>query len=105
MKVVEGKRAQPRVAFGQLLEAGLLKPGAELCDAKRRWTATVRVDGSLEVMSGDKKGTTGSIHKAGALVQDFDACNGWTFWHVIGKDGELQVIDDLRSIIRAEIAA
>ena len=105
LKVVEGKRAQPRVAFGQLLEAGLLKPGAELFDKKRRWTATVRVDGSLEVLSGDKAGTTGSIHKAGALVQELDACNGWTFWHFVGEDGELHLIDDLRSIIRADMAA
>lgn len=105
LKMVEGKRAQPRVAFGQLLEAGLIKPGVELCDAKRRWKACVRVDGSLEIMSGEKKGETGSIHKAGAIVQDLDACNGWTFWHVIGKGDKLQLIDELRSIIRAEMAA
>lgn len=100
LKVVEGKRAQPRVAFGQLLEADLIKPGAELFDTKRRWTATVRADGSLEVLSGDKKGTIGSIHKAGALVQELDACNGWTFWHFVDEDGKLQQIDVLRAVIR-----
>ena len=65
----------------------------------------MRVDGSLELLSGAKKGITGSIHKAGALVQELDACNGWTFWHFVGEDGKLQLIDELRSIIRAEMAA
>jgi hypothetical protein len=27
-------------------------------------------------------GQAGSIHKVGAHVQGFDACNGWTFWHL-----------------------
>jgi len=105
LKVVEGKRAAPRVAFGQVLEAGLLKPGAELYDTQRRWQAVVRVDGSLEVRVGEKKGTSGSIHKAGALVQALDACNGWTFWYFEDETGKLRQIDELRSVIRAGMTA
>ncbi len=103
LKVVEGKKAEPRVAFGQLLETGLLKPAAILSDSKNRWQAKVRVDGSLEVMKGDEKGFIGSIHKAGAKVQGLDACNGWTFWH-FEEDGSTKSIDTLRGIIRQNLA-
>jgi len=94
LTVTEGKRALPRVAFGALLEAGLIKPGAILTDSKKRWKATVRIDGSLE-----HKGDNASIHRMGAKVQGLDACNGWTFWHVL-ESGNMTLIDDLRSDYR-----
>ncbi|MEM7068909.1 MAG: site-specific DNA-methyltransferase [Pseudomonadota bacterium] len=97
--VTTGKRAEPRVAFGALLESGLLKPGAVLTDTKKRWKAKVRIDGSLE-----HEGEAASIHKMGAKVQGLDACNGWTFWHI--KDGAKWVqIDELRKIYRKEVLA
>ena len=103
LKVSQGKRAAPRVPFGSLLEAGLLKAGATLTDSKERWTAKVRMDGSLEVVGKDIS-ATGSIHRMGAHVQGLDACNGWTFWHY--KDGrKLKPIDDLRSVIRDQMEA
>ncbi len=95
LEVTRGKRALPRVPFGNLLENGMLKPGAELTCAKGRHRAKVRVDGSL--VSGDH---TGSIHKVGALVQGAEACNGWTFWH-IRQEGALEPIDVLRQKIRS----
>ncbi|MGI9352642.1 MAG: site-specific DNA-methyltransferase [Rhizobiaceae bacterium] len=95
--VTTGKRAEPRVAFGALLESGLLKPGAVLSDSKKRWKAKVRIDGSLE-----HEGETASIHRMGAKVQGLDACNGWTFWHVI--DGKTwKPIDELRKTYRREV--
>lgn len=95
--VTSGKRAEPRVAFGSLIEAGYLKPGTVLRDAKKRWTAKIRIDGSLE-----REGETASIHKMGAIVQGLEACNGWTFWHV--KNGKKDVpIDELRKVYRAEV--
>jgi modification methylase len=90
-------REAPRVAFAQLLERGLVSPGAELVDAKRRHLATVRADGALMW-----NGHVGSIHKIGAMVQGAEACNGWTFWHVEGK-GALTLIDELRARLRAEM--
>lgn len=105
LKVVEGKRNAPRVAFGQLLEVGLLRPGAVLTDMKKRHKASVRVDGSLEILNGDRAGDILSIHKGGAAVQGFDACNGWTFWCFEDERGELKLIDDLRTIIRENMAA
>ncbi|WP_083656446.1 site-specific DNA-methyltransferase [Mongoliimonas terrestris] len=93
------KRAEPRIPFGSLLESGLIAPGAHLTDARRRFVAEVRADGSLAAY-----GETGSIHRMGARVQGLDACNGWTFWHTdIG--GALQPIDVLRGEIRRRIGA
>jgi len=99
LATVRGKRAEPRVPFGNLIEAGLIDPGAILTDAKSRYRALVRADGSLQ--SGE---VTGSIHRVGALVQGLDACNGWTFWHV-DRGGTREPIDALRDIIRREMAA
>ncbi|KQM35402.1 MULTISPECIES: site-specific DNA-methyltransferase [Rhizobium/Agrobacterium group] len=98
LTVMTGKKAEPRVAFNVLLESGLVRPGQVLTDAKRRYTAIIRADGT--VSSG---GDAGSIHRLGAKVQGLDACNGWTFWHY--QDGDaLKPIDDLRSVIRMELA-
>src|SRR5215210_5258936 len=83
-------RSAPRVAFGLLVESGLVPPGTALTDAKGRWTALVRADGSIS--SGAH---SGSIHKVGAALQGAPSCNGWTFWHV-EQAGALQPLDALR---------
>ncbi len=98
LKTTQSKRAAPRVAFGSLVEQGLIKPGATLSDPKQRYEAIVRADGSLS--SGEH---TGSIHKVGALVQGAEACNGWTFWHAL-VDGKPTVIDEFREAIRAQMS-
>lgn len=98
LKVMTGKRAEPRVAFVSVIEAGLLRPGTVLCDAKRRHAAIVRADGTLSA-----NGDAGSIHRMGAKVQGFDACNGWTFWHY-EENGVLKPIDALRAEIRVNMA-
>lgn len=97
LTVMTGKKAEPRVAFNTLVESGLVLPGQVLTDARRRYSAIIRADGTI-VSGGD----AGSIHKIGAKVQGFDACNGWTFWHY--QDGEaLKPIDDLRAVIRSQM--
>ncbi len=88
------RRSEPRVAFASVVEAGLVRPGEQLIDARRRHAAMVRADGALTLGP-----ATGSIHKIGALAQGLPACNGWTFWHV-ERAGSLMLIDDLRSNIR-----
>ncbi|MBL0767383.1 site-specific DNA-methyltransferase [Sphingopyxis sp. DHUNG17] len=91
VKTMMAPKAATRVAFGTLVECGMIAPGSVLSDAKRRWKAVVRVDGSLDC-DGQP---AGSIHKVGAGVQGAPSCNGWTFWHV--DDGkELRVIDAVR---------
>jgi modification methylase len=88
---MQSPKSQPRVAFGQLVENGYIRPGTQITDKKRRFGAIVRADGSLKWT--DKYG---SIHKIGALVQNAPSCNGWTFWYYQTPKGELKVIDDLR---------
>jgi modification methylase len=92
-------REAPRVAFSELIERGMIMPGAKLFDAKKKLGALVRADGAI--MFGDK---VGSIHRMGAVAQGAQACNGWTFWHVETKKG-LKLIDELRAEIRAGMAA
>jgi modification methylase len=99
IEVTGSKKAEPRIPFGQIVEAGLLRAGDTLYCAKGRNAARVRADGSLVV--GD---LSGSIHKVGAMVQSAPACNGWTYWHFRSDKG-LAPIDDLRAKVRAEIAA
>ena len=76
----------PRVAFGLLVDIGLIKAGATLTSKDGKYSAIVTANGSLK--SGHIEG---SIHKVGAVLQDQPSCNGWTFWHI---DGVL--IDDIR---------
>jgi modification methylase len=98
LKVTVGKRAEPRVPFGSLIERGLVKAGDMLFDPSTRIAARVRADGSIAC-----KDASGSIHKIGAHVQGAEACNGWTFWHV-KKGANLVPIDMLRQQVRAEMA-
>jgi modification methylase len=90
MQTVPDKRDAPRVAFGVLVESGLVPPGTVLTDSRRRWSATVRADGSISCES-----HAGSIHKVGAALQGAPSCNGWTFWHV-EEGGALTLLDGLR---------
>jgi modification methylase len=90
MTVMTESRSAPRVAFGVLVESGLVPAGSNLVDAKRRWTASIRADGSI--LCGPH---AGSIHKVGAALQSAPSCNGWTFWHV-DDAGQLDPIDSLR---------
>jgi len=91
LTTMQSPKAAPRVAFGSLVENGMLSPGTVLTDTKRRWKATVGADGSLK----SECGQAGSIHKLGATLQKAPACNGWTFWHFEAVDG-LKPIDALR---------
>ncbi len=90
LSIMQSPKQQPKVAFGTLVETGYITPGTVLTDAKRRWKAVVRADGSLE-----GEGHNGSIHGVGSKVQGAPSCNGWTFWQIETKDG-LQPIDALR---------
>ncbi len=92
LKIMQSKRAAPKVAFGTLVETGWIAPGTVLTDKKRRFSASVRADGSL--LNGTQ---TGSIHSVGAGVQGAPSCNGWTFWH-LEHQGEWKPLDAIRQL-------
>ena len=98
LMVAPTKRAEPRVPFLSVIEAGHIRPGETVTDERRRFRATVRPDGQL-----DNGLVIGSIHKIGALVQGLPACNGWTFWHV-ERGGKPVVIDTFRAGLRQAMA-
>jgi modification methylase len=95
LAVMGSKRAEPKVPFGALVEAGLLRPGDRLYCPKGEREARVRADGSLV-----HGAMTGSIHKLGALLENTPACNGWTYWRFKSDQG-FKSIDALREQIRA----
>ena len=97
LEVTTSKRAEPRVAFGQLVERGMLRPGEELWSLNGKRKAKVRADGTL--VSNDVKG---SIHQVGAHLEGAPSCNGWTYW-AFKRDGKMVSIDVLRQQIRAEM--
>ena len=92
LTTMQSKRTAPRVAFGTLVEAGFVKPGTQVFDKKRHWTATVRADGSLV---SDK--LIGSIHQVGKDLQGAPSCNGWTFWH-FEDEGLVKPLDSARQL-------
>jgi modification methylase len=97
LEVTRSKRAEPRVAFGVLVERGMLTPGEELWSLNGRHKAKIRADGTL--IGDDVKG---SIHQVGAALEGAPSCNGWTYWGY-KRDGKNVPIDVLRQQIRAEM--
>tara|TARA_B110000438_G_scaffold58876_1_gene58955 strand:+ start:2007 stop:3086 length:1080 start_codon:yes stop_codon:yes gene_type:complete len=95
----KSRRDLPKVPFGELVEQGIIPPGAVLTDKKERFKATVSIDGSLKI-----KGISGSIHQVGAKLQGLPSCNGWDFWHVKEKSSQI-LLDDIRGDYRSKKTA
>ena len=94
VRLTKSRRDLPKVPFGELVEQGIIPPGAVLTDKKERFKATVSIDGSLKI-----KDLSGSIHQMGAKIQGLPSCNGWDFWHVKNKSKSI-LLDDIRSNYR-----
>ena len=92
LTTMQSRKEAPRVAFGALVEAGWITPGTEIFDKKRRFSAIVRADGSVEAGK-----ESGSIHHVGKVLQDAPSCNGWTFWH-LQHEGVAKPLDALRQL-------
>ena len=94
LDTLQNNRTKPRIPFGSLVEMGLIKPGTEIYDQKKKVNAKIMVDGSIKYQQSE-----GSIHKVAAKIIGAESCNGWTFWHY--KSGNsLKPIDDLRQRLR-----
>jgi modification methylase len=97
LMVTRSKKEEPRVPFGQVIEAGFIRPGDMLISPNGK-RARVRADGSLALGE-----ATGSIHRIGALAANAPACNGWSFWSLETKRGP-QPIENFRREIRRQMA-
>ena len=90
LDTVENNKSKPRIPFGSLVELGILKPGTNLFDHKKKINAKIMADGSIKY-----KESEGSIHKIAAKVMGTETCNGWTYWHC-DINGSAVLIDSLR---------
>ena len=98
LEAARSRRSEPRVAFGTIVELGMLEAGSTLYNVRRELAAKVRADGTL--VHGD---LSGSIHRLGATLLGQPACNGWLFWHYEAAGG-LEPIDLLRTEARRRLS-
>ena len=96
VSMAKSRKDLPKVPFGELVEQGIIPPGAVLTDNKERYKATVSIDGTLKI-----KGLSGSIHQLGAKVQGLPSCNGWDFWHLKEKKSSI-LLDEIRDNYRTK---
>ena len=94
VKMKKSRKDLPKVAFGEVVEQGIIPPGAVLTDKKEKYKATVTVDGSLKINN-----ISGSIHQVGATIQGLSNCNGWDFWHIKNKSTSI-LLDEVRDKYR-----
>ena len=87
---MENKKSKLRIPFGSLVELGIIKPGTNIFDQKKKINAKIMADGSIKHSSGE-----GSIHKVAAKILGTESCNGWTYWHC-NINGSIKPIDNLR---------
>jgi len=92
LDTLENKKTKPRVPFGSLVELGIIKPGTNIFDQKKKINAKIMADGSIKHSSGE-----GSIHKVAAKILGAESCNGWTYWYC-NIEGSIKPIDNLRQI-------
>ncbi len=93
-------RRQPRLPFGALLEAGLLRPGQALYFGGRDGAlASVLADG--RVQCGE---LIGSIHQVARLLSGAP-CNGWTAWYYEDANTQERLpVDRLRQRLREALS-
>lgn len=95
IEVAAPKRDEIRVAFKELIDAGLLYVGQTLVSPRGERVMITR-DGKLtHSLYG-----TASIHVMAARMQHSVSFNGWDYWSGVRRDGTLVPIDELRKYIR-----
>ncbi|MBC8302100.1 MAG: site-specific DNA-methyltransferase [Pelagibacterales bacterium] len=94
LNALQNNRSKPRIPFGSLVEMGVIKPGTEIYDQKKKINAKIMVDGSIKYQKSE-----GSIHKVAAKILGAESCNGWTYWHY-QSGNSLKPIDELRQRLR-----
>ena len=94
LDTLQNNKSKPRIPFGSLVEMGVIKPGTEIYDQKKKIHAKIMVDGSIKYQESE-----GSIHKIAAKIIGAESCNGWTYWHY-QSGNSLKPIDELRQRLR-----
>ena len=97
LDTIKNNRSKPRIPFGSLVELGVIKPGTEIYDQKKKVNAKIMADGSIKYQKSE-----GSIHKVAAKILGAESCNGWTYWHY-QSGNSLKPIDELRQRLRPSI--
>jgi modification methylase len=95
IEVSKPKRDEVRVAFKELIDAGLLFVGQTLV-SPRGERVMITHDGQLTHQLYGKA----SIHVMAAKLQRSVSFNGWDYWSAQKQDGTLVAIDELRKYIR-----
>ena len=90
LDTLKNNKSKPRVPFGSLVELGIIKPGTNIFDQKKKINAKIMADGSIKHSS-----VEGSIHKVAAKILGAESCNGWTYWYC-NVGGSIVPIDNLR---------
>ena len=90
MDTLKNNRSKPRIPFGSLVELGIINPGTDIFDQKKKVNAKIMADGSIKHSK-----VEGSIHKVAAAILGAESCNGWTYWHY-NMNGSMVPIDNLR---------
>ena len=90
LDTIKNNKSKPRIPFGTLVELGIVKPGMNIFDQKKRINAKIMADGSIKYNNSE-----GSIHKVAAKIIGAESCNGWTYWHC-NMDGTIVQLDSLR---------
>ena len=90
LDTLQNNRSKPRIPFGSLVELGIVKPGMDIFDQKRKVNAKIMADGSIKYQKSE-----GSIHKIAAKILGAESCNGWTYWYY-NMNGSIVPIDNLR---------
>ena len=82
----------PRVPFGSLIESMLINIGDYLYSKNEKYKAKILADATLKW--NDK---VGSIHKISAEILGKESNNGWSYWNIKDKKGNLLLIDNIRN--------
>jgi len=95
IEVTAPKRAEARIAFKELIDAGLLYVGQTLV-SPRGDRVMITHDGQLTHSLYGRA----SIHVMAARMQHSVSFNGWDYWSAERRDGTLVAIDQLRKYLR-----
>ena len=95
IEVSAPKRDAIKVAFRELIDAGLLYVGQTLVSPRGERVMITHDGQLLHTLYGKA-----SIHVMAAKIQNSVSFNGWDYWSAQKRDGSLVAIDELRKYLR-----